>query len=48
MNKLSSALVSLMSTPPELQYVALKNIKNCPRKVFRNIDQGIEGVLCKI
>ena len=27
MNKLSSALVSLMSTPPELQYVALKNIR---------------------
>lgn len=27
MKKLSSALVSLMSTPPEMQYVALKNIK---------------------
>lgn len=27
MKKLSSALISLMSTPPELQYVALKNIR---------------------
>ncbi|KAK5778834.1 Apl2p PWA37_001267 [Arxiozyma heterogenica] len=27
MKKISSALVSLMSTPPELQYVALKNIR---------------------
>lgn len=27
MKKLSSALVSLMSTPPEMQYVALKNIR---------------------
>lgn len=27
MRKLSSALISLMSTPPELQYVALKNIR---------------------
>lgn len=27
MKKLGSALVSLMSTPPELQYVALKNIR---------------------
>lgn len=26
-NKLSSALVSIMSTPPEMQYVALKNIR---------------------
>ncbi|EDO19613.1 hypothetical protein Kpol_1018p152 [Vanderwaltozyma polyspora DSM 70294] len=27
MKKLSSAMVSLMSTPPEMQYVALKNIR---------------------
>lgn len=27
MNKLSSALVSIMSTPPEMQYVALRNIR---------------------
>ncbi|KAG0662595.1 beta-adaptin [Monosporozyma unispora] len=27
MKKISSALVSLMSTPPEIQYVALKNIR---------------------
>ncbi|SMN18843.1 similar to Saccharomyces cerevisiae YKL135C APL2 Beta-adaptin, large subunit of the clathrin-associated protein (AP-1) complex [Maudiozyma saulgeensis] len=27
MKKISSALISLMSTPPELQYVALKNIR---------------------
>lgn len=27
MNRLSSALVSIMSTPPEMQYVALRNIR---------------------